>query len=207
MFGESCRSHWMSVVLHLYVCLFVSERSESKLYLYKTPVYFKYVAYFSYIMWYYVIWDILCLSFNLVTIFKLLTKNHQNQFFIYFYGLKFLVLYNLVLCYSLDPVLVIWHVTLIIFLQIQVYFSKLTKVSFGKSKLGHGELGKTAVPVIFMLIYVIVCCPHVQGAIICDYNENCIFLNVIVFYFVFSAVFIGEGQNLTNYFTFWLYVC
>ena len=61
----------------------------------------------------------------LVTILQLLTKIHQNQFFLYFYGFKLLVLYNLVLCYSLDPVLVIWHVTLIIFLQIQVIFSKL----------------------------------------------------------------------------------
>ena len=77
----------------------------------------------------------------LVTIFQLLTKIHQNQFFLYFYGFKLLVLYNLVLCYSLDPVLVIWHITLIIFLQIQVFFSKLKKVSFGKSKLGHIKLG------------------------------------------------------------------
>ena len=68
----------------------------------------------------------ICLSI-LVKIFRLLTKIHQNQFFIYFYEFKLLVLYNLVLCYSLDPVLVIWHVTLIIFLQIQVYFSKLKK--------------------------------------------------------------------------------
>ena len=65
-----------------------------------------------------------CLSI-LVTIFQILTKIQKNQLFIYFYGFKLLVLYNLVLCYSLDPVLVIWHVTLIIFLQIQVYFSKL----------------------------------------------------------------------------------
>ena len=43
------------------------------------------------------------------------------------------------------------------FLQIQVYFSKLKKVSFGKSKLGHVKLGKTAVLVIFMLIYVNLC--------------------------------------------------
>ena len=57
-----------------------------------------------------------------------------------------------------------------------------------------------------MLIYVIVCCPQSQGAILCDYYENCIFPNVIVFYFVFSAVFIGEGLNLTIYFTFWPYV-
>ena len=58
-----------------------------------------------------------------------------------------------------------------------------------------------------MLIYVMVNCPQVQGTILCICNENCICINVIVFYFVFSAVFIGEGQNLTNYFTFWLYVC
>ena len=64
-----------------------------------------------------------------------------------------MVLYNLVLYCSLDSVLVIWHVTLIIFLQNQVIFSKLEKVSFGKSKLGYVKLGKTAVLVIFMLIY------------------------------------------------------
>ena len=34
------------------------------------------------------------------------------------------------------------------FLQIQVFFSKLKKVSFGKSKLGRVKLGKTAVLVI-----------------------------------------------------------
>ena len=77
----------------------------------------------------------------LVKIFQILTKIHQNQFFIYFYGFKLLVWYNLVLCYSLDPVLVIWHVTLTIFLQIQIFFSKLKKVSFGKSKLGHIKFG------------------------------------------------------------------
>ena len=75
------------------------------------------------------------------------------HFFIYFYGFKFLVWYNLVLCYSLDPVLVIWHITLIIFYQNQVFFSKLKKVSFGKFKLGYIKLGKTAGLVIFMLIY------------------------------------------------------
>ena len=82
----------------------------------------------------------ICLSI-LVNIFRLLTKIHQNQFFIYFYGFKFLVWYNLVLCYSLDPVLVIWHVTFIIFLQNLIVFSKLKKVSFGKSKLGHINVG------------------------------------------------------------------
>ena len=95
-------------------------------------MYFNYVEYFVDIMLYYVVGDhFACLSI-LVTIFRLLTKIHQNQFFIYFYGFKLLVWYNLVLCYSLDPVLVIWHITLIIFYQNQVFFSKLKKVSFGK---------------------------------------------------------------------------
>ena len=58
-----------------------------------------------------------------------------------------------------------------------------------------------------MLIYVIVSCPQTQGAIICVHSENCIFINVIVFYFVFSAFFIVEGQNLTIFFTFWLFMC
>ena len=49
-----------------------------------------------------------------------------------------------------------------------------------------------------MLIYVMGSCPQAQRTILCVYNENCIFVNVIVFNFVFSAVFIGEGQNLTN---------
>ena len=40
-----------------------------------------------------------------------------------------------------DPVLVIWHVTFIIFLQNLIVFSKLKKVSFGKSKLGHINVG------------------------------------------------------------------
>ena len=57
-----------------------------------------------------------------------------------------------------------------------------------------------------MLIYAIVSCPQAQGAIICIHSENYVFINVIVFYFVFSAVFIGEGQNLAISFTFWLCV-
>ena len=58
-----------------------------------------------------------------------------------------------------------------------------------------------------MLIYAIESCPQAQGAIICIYIENCLSINVIVFYFVFPAVLIGEGQNLTISFTFWLYIC
>ena len=97
-----------------------------------------------------------CLSI-LVKIFRLLTKINQKSVFYLFLWVQAFGLYNLVLCHSLDPVLVIWHVTLIIFLQIQVYFSKLKKVSFGKSKLGHVKLGKPAILVIFMLIYVNLC--------------------------------------------------
>ena len=58
-----------------------------------------------------------------------------------------------------------------------------------------------------MLIYVIASCPQAQDAIICIHNENCLFINVIVFHFVFSAVFIRKGQNLANYFTIWLHIC
>ena len=58
-----------------------------------------------------------------------------------------------------------------------------------------------------MIIYAIVSCPQAQRTILDVYSEICIIINVTVFYFVFSAVFIGEGQNLTKYFTFWLYIC
>ena len=53
-----------------------------------------------------------------------------------------------------------------------------------------------------MLIYAIVSCPQAQGTIIDVHIENCIFISVIVFYVVFSAAFIGEGQNLTISFIF-----
>ena len=39
---------------------------------------------------------------------------HQNGFYIYFGGFKPLVYYNLIVCCSLDPVLVIWYVILVI---------------------------------------------------------------------------------------------
>ena len=109
-------------VLHLYVCLFVCKSMERKLYLYETPMYFNYFVYFLYIMSYYVVWINLHYSFNLVRYLNYLPKFTKIRF-----GFKHLVLYNLVVCYSLDPVLVIWYVTLIIFLQIQLYFFKLKK--------------------------------------------------------------------------------
>ena len=54
-----------------------------------------------------------------------------------------------------------------------------------------------------MIIYVIVSCPQAQGAIICIHIEICIFVNVIVFYFVFPAVFcIGGRAKFDNFFHF-----
>ena len=55
--------HQMGMVLHLYVCPFVSERTERKLYLYEMPMYFNYVAYFVHIMSYYVVWGHFALVF------------------------------------------------------------------------------------------------------------------------------------------------
>ena len=57
-----------------------------------------------------------------------------------------------------------------------------------------------------MLIYAIVCCLQAQGAIICVCIVNCNCIYIIVFYFVFSAVFIEVGQYLPNFIAFWLYV-
>ena len=48
----------------------------------------------------------------------------------------------------------------------------------------------------------IVSCPQAQGEIIDVHSENCIFINVIVFYFVFPAVFIEEGPKFNNFFHF-----
>ena len=53
----------MNVVLYLYVCPFVSKRTERKLYLYKSPMYFSYFVYFVHIMSYYVVWDQFALVF------------------------------------------------------------------------------------------------------------------------------------------------
>ena len=104
-------------------------------------MYFIDIEYFVDIMLYYVVWGSFCACLSiLVTILRILTKIHQNQFFIYFYGFKLLVLYNLVL--YLYPVLVIWH-NFNHFLSKSSIFPKLKKVSFGRSKLGYIKLGKT----------------------------------------------------------------
>ena len=103
--------------MHLYVCPFVCKGMERKLYLYETPMYFSYFVYFAYIMLYYVVGVSLCQSFNFGNDILTTYQNSPKSVFIYLYGFKHLVLYNLVVCYSLDPLLVIWYVILIIFLQ------------------------------------------------------------------------------------------
>ena len=61
--GELCGGHQMDVVLHLYVCPFVSEWIERKLYLYETPMHFNYFAYFVHVMLYYVVCSYFVLAF------------------------------------------------------------------------------------------------------------------------------------------------
>ena len=71
-------------------------------------------------------------------------------------------------------------------------------------------LGKTAVLVILIIIHANLCdylvSPIPWGNNLHLYID-CICIYIIVFYFVFSAVFIGVGQNLINLIAFWLYVC
>ena len=131
----------MSVVLHLYVCPFVSERDKRKCDLVKLQhiLIFLNILYILYVIM--LFGDILHMSFDFGKHILITYQNSPKSVFYYFYGFKLLVWYNLVLCYSLGPVLVIWHVTFIIFLQNQVVFSKLKKVSFGKSKLGYINVG------------------------------------------------------------------
>ena len=58
-----------------------------------------------------------------------------------------------------------------------------------------------------MIIYVTVCCPQMLGATICICILNGICMSLIVFNFVFLAVLLGIGLNLTNMHLFWLLLC
>ena len=53
-----------------------------------------------------------------------------------------------------------------------------------------------------MLIYVIVSCPQVQGAIVCIHSENCIFIKIIVIYFVIFSCFYCGMAKFNNFFHF-----
>ena len=64
------------------------------------------------------------LSFICCEEILIIKRVHQNGFYIYFGGFKHLVYYNLIVCCSLHPVLVIWYVILDISLEIQWYLSK-----------------------------------------------------------------------------------
>ena len=63
---------------------------------------------------------ILCLSSNFGKDISITYQNSPKSVFYLFLWVQAFGLYNLILCYSLQPVLAIWHVTLIIFLQIEV---------------------------------------------------------------------------------------
>ena len=54
----------MSVVLHLYVCPFVSKRDKRNCDLCETPTYFNIFKYFVNIMCYYVVWGCFALVFR-----------------------------------------------------------------------------------------------------------------------------------------------
>ena len=109
------------------------------------------------------------MSFNFGEEIPIIKGVHQNQFYSYFGGLMHLVYDNLIVYCSLDPVLDIWYVILVIFMEIQWHLSTLKK-EIWYAKFGLSNFGKTAVLVIylyFMSIYAIICCPQAQGAIIC----------------------------------------
>ena len=51
-------------------------------------------------------------------------QNSTKSVFFYSYGFNYLIHYNLVVCYSLDPVLVIWYIFFNYFFINSMYFSK-----------------------------------------------------------------------------------
>ena len=64
----------------------------------------------------------MCMSFDFGEEIPIIKGVHQNGFYIYFGGFKYLVYYNLIVCCSLDPVLVIWYVILVIFCKFNDIF-------------------------------------------------------------------------------------
>ena len=57
----------------------------------------------------------ICICLSILVKKFLLLRVHQNEFYSYFGGFMHLVCNNLIVYCSLDPVLVIWHVILVIF--------------------------------------------------------------------------------------------
>ena len=80
----------MSVVLHLYVCPFVSERDKRKWYLCETPTYFSILKYFVHIMCYYVVWGCFAYVFRFwYTYFDYLPKFTKISFLFISMGSSF----------------------------------------------------------------------------------------------------------------------
>ena len=111
----------MNVVMYLYVCLFVCRSMKESCSFMKLQCILV-ILYIFQILCHNMLYRIVCISLSiLVKIFQILPKIHPNQFFIYLYGFNHLALYNLVVCYSLHPVLVIWHVALVIFGNLSIF--------------------------------------------------------------------------------------
>ena len=53
-----------------------------------------------------------------------------------------------------------------------------------------------------MLIYAMGACPQAQRTILCIYNENCININVIVFYFLIFSCFYWGREKFNKLFHF-----
>ena len=80
----------MSVVLHLYVCLFVSKRDKRKCDLCETPTYFSVLKYFVHIMCYYVVWGCFAFVFQFwYTYFDYLPKFTKISFLFISMGSSF----------------------------------------------------------------------------------------------------------------------
>ena len=74
----------MSVVLHLYVCPFVSKRDKRKCDLCETPTYFSVLKYFVHIMYYYVVWECFAFVFQFwYTYFDYLPNSPKSVFYLF----------------------------------------------------------------------------------------------------------------------------
>ena len=105
----------MSVPMHLCVCQYVCKFMRKNLYIYETPIYFRNIDYLLIICYRMYTDEDRHMLFNFGQEIPIVKGDHQNGFYSYFGGFKHLVCYNLIVCCSLHPVLVIWYVILVIF--------------------------------------------------------------------------------------------
>ena len=120
-----------------------------------------------------------------------------------------LVYHNLIVWYSLDPVLVIWYVILIIFCEFNVIYLNL-KSKFWYAKFRSCNFGKTDVLVILVIIYVKLCdclsSPRPGGNNLHLYVNLYLYLCNCILFCIFSCIY-WDRKNLTNLIAFWLYMC